>query len=204
MTAIARSSSGLTAILATNQLFDEATTRRLNELAAAAAPEPTLPTPAAATEAIVLFRLGEERYGLPAAVVEAVGRPPKDVSAPPNAPSFLAGAMSYRGETIPLIDLRARFGAPSAATARAAIFVKSGAITAGLLVDTVERIARIPHKTLERAPPLAGDAGALFPKVAAAELEGRPLLLVDTESLFGQARRDLVGFAAARSPRGRS
>jgi purine-binding chemotaxis protein CheW len=179
-----------------------------------------------------VFRLGEERYGLHAAAVEAVARAPTDLVAPPNAPPFLAGVMSHRGEAIPVIDARARLGPPTArsvglqaddgaiprvggvAAKRSAwtptlrepgavIFVRRGAIAAGLLVDAVERLAHLPRSKLDRAPSLAGDAGALFASVSAAELDGRPLLIVEADALLSLAQRDLSTWAAGRRPKRR-
>jgi purine-binding chemotaxis protein CheW len=236
VTAIARTPSGLTAILAVARLFDEPTMQRLNALAGSA---PARGAPKAAVggdEAIVVFRLGEERYGLHAAAVEAVGRPPADLVAPPNAPPFLAGMMSHRGEAIPVIDARARLGAEPAfprsvglqaddgaiprvgspAAKRSAwtptlrrltgavIFVRRGAIAAGLWVDAVERVVHLPRSSLDRAPSLAGDAGELFASVSATELEGRPLLIVEADALLSLAKRDLSTWGAGRRPKRRT
>ena len=138
-----------------------------------------------------------------AAAVEAVARAPADLVAPPNAPPFLAGVMSHRGEAIPVIDARARLGAPPAA-AGVVIFVRRGAIAAGLLVDSVERLAHLPRSKLDRAPSLAGDAGELFVSISAVDLEGRLLLIVEADALLSLAQRDLSTWAAARRPKRRT
>ena len=236
VTAIARTPSGLTAILAVERLFDEATMLRLNALAVSAPARVAPEAVAGAVEPVVVFRLGEERYGLHAAAVEAVARAPADLVAPPNAPPFLAGVVSHRGEAIPVIDARARLGAPASprsvglqadvgaiprverpAAKRSAwtptlrepqngvvIFVRRGAIAAGLLVDAVERLAHLPRSKLDRAPSLAGDAGKLFASVSAADLEGGLLLIVEADALLSLARRDLSTWAAGRRPKEQS
>jgi len=246
VTAIARAPSGLTAILAVERLFDEPTMQRLNALAE---PAPRREAPEAAVgagAAIVVFRLGEGRYGLHAAAVEAVARAPADLVAPPNAPPFLAGVMSHRGEAIPVIDARAHLGAerqqrptfpasprsvglqadegsiprvgrpaskrsawtptlrePQNGLTGVVIFVRRGAIAAGLLVDAVERLSHLPRSNLDRAPSLAGDAGKLFASVPAADREGRLLLIVEADALLSLAQRDLSAWAAGRRPKGR-
>ena len=198
VTAIARDASGLIAVLAANRLFDEATTQRLEALAQAA-PERAQPTLSGAEATVLVFRLGEERYGLPAEVVQAVGKLSAKLAAPPNAPPFLAGVSSHRGVTYPLVDLGMRFAATGAPAARAVIFIRSGEAAAGLLVSAVERLARIPRERLERAPAVVGDAGALFARAFATEAEGSPLLVADPASLLGQARRDLVAWSASHA-----
>ena len=226
----------VTAILAVERLFDEATMLRLNALAVSAPARVAPEAVAGAVEPLVVFRLGEERYGLHAAAVEAVARAPADLVAPPNAPPFLAGVVSHRGEAIPVIDARARLGAPASprsvglqadegaiprverpAAKRSAwtptlrepqngvvIFVRRGAIAAGLLVDAVERLAHLPRSKLDRAPSLAGDAGKLFASVSAADLEGGLLLIVEADALLSLARRDLSTWAAGRRPKEQS
>jgi purine-binding chemotaxis protein CheW len=184
-------------------LFNDATMQRLNALAEPAPARKTAEAPVGAADAIVVFRLGEERFGLHAATVEAVARAPADLVAPPNAPPFLAGVMSHRGEAIPMIDARARLGAPPAA-AGVVIFVRRGAIAAGLLVDSVERLAHLPRSKLDRAPSLAGDAGELFVSISAVDLEGRLLLIVEADALLSLAQRDLSTWAAARRPKRRT
>ena len=194
--AIARTASGLTAILSSGRLFDAETTRRLE---ASAAPAQACAAPAASgeSEPVLVFRVGGERYGLPAAAVEATARASTRLSPAPNAPPFLAGVTAHRGRPTPVIDLRARFGC-GRADAGAIVFVQAGDGAVGWLVDAVERLARVGRDALERAPPLAGDAGALFARVAAMELDGRPLLVVDTDEALAQARRDSRAADAAR------
>ncbi len=231
VSAIARTPSGLTAILAVDRLFDDPTMQRLNALAEVAPVREAPEAGSGGAEPIVVFRIGDERYGLRATAVEAVGQAPADLAPPPNAPLFLAGVMSHRGEAIPVIDARSRLGAPPArsvglradeaaiprvgrsaakrsawtptlrGTAGAVIFVRRDAIAAGLWVDAVERLAHLPRSKLDRAPSLAGDAGALFASVSTAELDGRPLLIVEADILLSLAQRDLSIWAAGRRPK---
>jgi purine-binding chemotaxis protein CheW len=213
---VARCDDGLILVLAPALLFDEATTRRLEALAVAAAPAPK-PEAAEAEEAFVLFRLGDERYALPAAHVEAVAPPPKqhvmrrpaseaaggsastptsrrqaavdgglEAAAPKRGraqenllASSLAPTLVHRGEVFALVDARARFGAP-AGVPGAALILRAGGVSAGLLVDAVEGVARFPRSRLDPGP------RAPFDRVA----EG-PLLIADPAALLGQALADL-------------
>lgn len=199
--AIARTPAGLTAILSVRRLFDEATTAHLEALAGRCGPAAP-PAALEAAEPVLVFRLGAESYAVPAGVVEAVGRAPAELRRPPNAPAFVAGLGSLRGEVVPLIDQRLRFGAPAAAAPRAVIFTRAGGAPAGLLVDRVDRILRLRAAELEAAPAFAGDAGALFERVSAVEADGRPLLLVSAEALLGQIGRDVRAWAAGRGAGG--
>jgi purine-binding chemotaxis protein CheW len=202
VTAIARTPAGLTAILSPDRLFDEDTTRRLEALAGTAPVQASVRVETGSDESLVVFRLGGERYALPTATVEAVGRAPAEPSAPPNAPAFLAGVMSHRGEVVPLVDLRQRFGIGEAQPASTVLFVRSDGIPAGLLVDGVERVARIARAQLQAAPALAGVAGALFRQVTPSSLRGaqrrnNPGVAGEAPGLLRFARNDEGGEAHA-------
>jgi chemotaxis-related protein WspB len=53
---------------------------------------------------LVLFTLGEQRYGLDAAVVELIV-PALPVRAVPGTPPAVSGIFSFRGQVTPVIDL---------------------------------------------------------------------------------------------------
>jgi purine-binding chemotaxis protein CheW len=186
VSAIARTPSGLVAILDAEHLFDDETMRRLEALNGAA-PAPREAAPVQEEERVLVFRVGQDRYALPAAAVEAVA-PPGGLSNAPNAPKFLAGVLSHRGAALPVLDARLRFGVVPAARG-VVIVVRRDAMAAGLWVDAVERVARL---AVAPAPALAGDAGALLSGLSAQDGEGPPLLLIDPDALLAQARRDVA------------
>ena len=62
-----------------------------------------------ADEQFVIFRLGDQEYGLPIAAVDEIARPPDHISRLPKAPAFIDGVMNLRGSVVPIVDLRRRF-----------------------------------------------------------------------------------------------
>ncbi|MBI2296136.1 MAG: purine-binding chemotaxis protein CheW [Betaproteobacteria bacterium] len=58
---------------------------------------------------LVVFRLDEQRYALPLAVVERVVRA-AELTRLPNAPSIVLGAVDVEGHVLPVLDVRRRFG----------------------------------------------------------------------------------------------
>ena len=60
---------------------------------------------------LVVFRLEEQRYGLPLAAVERV-LPMVAVDALPKAPAVALGVINVGGRVIPVVDLRHRLGRP--------------------------------------------------------------------------------------------
>jgi len=85
-------------------------------------------------ERFVIFRLGEETYGLPIGSVDEVARLPDPVTRIPRAPAFVEGVMNFRGKVIPLIDLRRRFDVADQATLgrRRVLVTRIGDLQGGL------------------------------------------------------------------------
>src|ERR1035438_7032251 len=62
---------------------------------------------------IVGFQVGRETYGVPIASLHEIVRVP-EITAVPDAPDNLEGVINLRGKIVSVVDLRKRFGQPSA------------------------------------------------------------------------------------------
>ncbi len=58
---------------------------------------------------VVTFALGSEEYGVDIAQVQEINRM-VTITHVPRAPQFMEGVINLRGQLIPIIDLRTRFG----------------------------------------------------------------------------------------------
>jgi purine-binding chemotaxis protein CheW len=98
-------------------------------------PQRTLHDP---TKNLVGFIVGDVEYAVPIGHVREIANP-IDVVALPRAPVGISGVADYRGEVVPVIDLRARFGLPGAVMTRRTkwILVEIGQQPAALVVDAV-------------------------------------------------------------------
>src|SRR6195256_1892014 len=67
---------------------------------------------------LVVFQLGAELYGVEIARVHEIIRH-QTVTTVPRAPIFVEGVINLRGKVIPVVDLRRRFGLPTADHTRA-------------------------------------------------------------------------------------
>lgn len=63
----------------------------------------------AATLEIVLFEVGGQRYALPSMDVKEIVRAVA-ISRLPRAPEIIEGVFSLRGQVVPVLDIRSRFG----------------------------------------------------------------------------------------------
>ena len=120
--------------------------------------------------ALVAFRLGAETYGLRLHEVREIIMAGM-VTPVPRAPSFIEGVLNLRGEVIPVIDLRDRFGLPrQQATSLSRIVITPIAdIFTGLVVDSVEEVKSVDQRRLEDPPKVAAaQANTYIQKVARA------------------------------------
>jgi len=147
-----------------------------------------------ANRQFVVFQLGEETFGLPIEAVDEVARAPDQVTSLPKAPKFLEGVINLRGEVLPVIDQRKRFELPPMAQGaeRRLVVVRTARHRAGLLVDTVSEVLRVPADRIEDAPALAGETTRLIHGVVNLEESGRIILLVDPDELLTRTEARLL------------
>jgi purine-binding chemotaxis protein CheW len=117
---------------------------------------------------LVVFRLGSEAYSLRLHEVREiimVG----NITPIPRAPSFIEGVLNLRGEVMPVIDLRERFGLPRQAVTSVSriVITPIGGVGTGLIVDSVEEVKSVDQRRLEAPPRVtAVGANAFIEKVA--------------------------------------
>lgn len=105
------------------------------------------------------FILGDVHYAVPIARVREIVNP-LPLTELPHAPSSIAGVADHRGEVVPVVDLRTRFGLPKQADQRRTkwLLVDLDGRTVGLRVDTVTEVFGQGGSPLRPAPELgAGD-----------------------------------------------
>jgi purine-binding chemotaxis protein CheW len=103
------------------------------------------------------FSLGAEQYGLEILKVrEIIGY--IDVTAVPQTPQHVKGVINLRGQVIPVVDLRAKFGMETAEiTEQSCIIVveiiRTGRkCSMGIVVDRVQEVLDIARQDIEEAP----------------------------------------------------
>jgi two-component system chemotaxis sensor kinase CheA len=121
-----------------------------------------MPEPPQTTEAYVLAELASTIYGIPSRLVRRIEMV-EQITPVPNAPPAVAGVAFSRGQVIPAIDLRARFGfekIPYTLRSRM-IVVALGDRTVGLIVDTAREFVTIAAEAIQPPPDaITGLSGA--------------------------------------------
>jgi purine-binding chemotaxis protein CheW len=208
ISAIYRGDNGrrLVSLLSPEQLFREDVMQRLNAGGAAIPDAPGDSAPSRGEERqFVVFRLGEDEFGLPIEAVNEVARVPDQITRLPKTPRFLEGVVNLRGDVLPVVDQRRRFDMPALAErgARRLIVVKTERHKAGLIVDAVSEVLRCFADDIEPAPNLTDEAVRLVHGVINLEKAGRIVLLLDPAELLTRAERGLLDAFESRTGRAR-
>ncbi len=108
-------------------------------------------------KSLVGFSVGDVVYAVPIGAVREIINP-ISLTALPHAPAVVAGVADHRGEVVPVVDLRLRFGVASGVEARRTkwILVEVGGRRIGLIVDRVTGVFGTHGKPLRPAPTLGG------------------------------------------------
>jgi purine-binding chemotaxis protein CheW len=95
---------------------------------------------------LVVFRLDQQRYALPLAVVERVVRA-VEVTRLPQAPQIVLGAINVHGRVVPVLNVRQRFLMPEREVAPADWFLlaRTRRHTVALVVDGADGVVERPQ-----------------------------------------------------------
>ncbi|HTU56864.1 MAG TPA: chemotaxis protein CheW, partial [Polyangiales bacterium] len=106
-------------------------------------------------KSLVGFVVGDVLYAIGIGSVREIVNP-VPLTELPHAPPAVCGVMDHRGEVVPVVDLRARFGLPSLSEPRRAkwILVDMGGRLVGLAVDRVKDVFGSSSEEIQAAPSL--------------------------------------------------
>ncbi|MFW6358841.1 MAG: chemotaxis protein CheW [Chroococcales cyanobacterium] len=101
----------------------------------------------------VILELAQTNYAIDAEVVQQMEMVEK-ITPVPNAPDYVDGVVFSRGQVIPVINLRVRFGLPKVPydLRTRLIVVKNSDRTVGLLVDTAREFLTIRDHLIQPLP----------------------------------------------------
>ena len=138
---------------------------------------------------LVVFQLGGELYGVEISRVHEIIRL-QTVTRVPRAPAFVEGVINLRGKVIPVVDLRRRFGLPSAEHTRASriVVVEIGDQVVGIIVDGVSEVLRVGESTVEPPSPVVAGIDSEYIH-GIAKLPDRLVILLDLDRVLARDER---------------
>jgi purine-binding chemotaxis protein CheW len=135
-------------------------------------------------EPFILFELMGTTYGLRSREVQQMEMV-EHITPVPNAPPFVEGVVFSRGQVVPAVNLRRRFGfekVPNDMRTRLVV-VSHGGRSVGLLVDAAREFVNIPAEALQPTPEaLSGTSGKYLHSIA--RLGDRLILILDIDQVL--------------------
>jgi len=135
-------------------------------------------------EPFILFELAGTTYGVRSRFVQQIEMI-EHVTPVPNAPAAVEGIVLARGQVIPALNLRARFGFERIAfdLRSRLVVVSTGGRTLGLIVDSAREFLRIPETAIEPPPEaITGLSGKYLEGVAT--VKERIILVLDLDEVI--------------------
>ena len=139
----------------------------------------------------LVFRLGNDEFGLPIDSVVEVAQVPSQITRIPKTPKFLDGVVNLRGDVLPVVDQRRRFDMPKLdqAEGRRLVVVKTEHHRAGIIVDSVSEVLRTSADAVSPPPDLTAHISRLVHGVINLEKSHRLVLLLDPTELLTRAEQ---------------
>jgi purine-binding chemotaxis protein CheW len=138
---------------------------------------------------LISFEVGEEEYGLDILRVKEVIRI-REITRLPKAPPFVKGIINLRGDVIPIIDLRDRFGLAHreyTAMTRVIVVDVNGKLV-GMVVDAASQVVRISADQIDPPPPIVGGLSVEYVK-GVGKLDDRLVILLNIDRILTQEEK---------------
>ncbi len=150
----------------------------------------------AGQEEYLIFRLGNEEYGIEILKVQEI-RGCDRVTRIPNAPDFINGVTNLRGVIVPIVDLRVRFAFDvDPENDRAVVIVLNlNDRVVGIVVDGVADVLSLKEEQIKPTP----DVGAALASqylLGLGVIDARMVILVNIEKLLSRDELALVDAVA--------
>ena len=134
---------------------------------------------------VVSFCLGDEEYGVDIMTVQEIilfGC----ITQVPEVPEHVLGVINLRGNVIPILNLRRRFGMPDqpAVDATRIVVMNLNGRTVGVVVDGVNEVLRLSEDEVSPTPQSLSGAGKDY-VTGLARRGDRLLILLDMARLLG-------------------
>ena len=133
----------------------------------------------------VVFKLNEKKYGVDIGYVNSIEKEQKVIQVP-NSSTSIKGIVNLRGEVIPVVDLKTKFGLNyEDKEMTEMIIVNHGESKLALEVDVVNEIHNIDADDVVEMPIIAkGDGVDYFERVA--KVKNELIILVNPHKLLSE------------------
>jgi purine-binding chemotaxis protein CheW len=151
---------------------------------------------AAGINQYLTFTLDGEEYGVDILQVQEI-KGYIQTTRIPNAPPHVSGVLNLRGNIVPTVDLRSKFGRPSLDYDKfnAIIVMVVGRRTVGVIVDSVSEVASISTDDIQPAPDFGQNSTSQM-IAGMAKVGEKLIILLDMDTVFADEAAIALPLAA--------
>ncbi|MDI6705996.1 MAG: chemotaxis protein CheW [Bacillota bacterium] len=148
-------------------------------------------------EQLVSFLLDKEEYAIGIMQVKEIIRVPEIVKVP-NCEAYVEGVVSIRNNLLPIINLRTYFGMghKEITDHTRVLVVDMGNFTAGIMVDKVSEVLRVPASIIQPPPKFSAQSGEQLKGVAKLNNGKRMILMLEPSKLISADEYGLISGTA--------
>jgi len=144
------------------------------------------------TDTFILFQIADATYAASSQHVRQIEMV-DHITTLPNAPEYVEGVVFTRGQVIPAINLRVRFGfenIPHTVRSRLIVISYSGRHI-GLIVDSAREFMSLPPESIQSPPDsISGLSGKYLKGIVT--IDERIILVLDLEEVINFGARQLT------------
>ena len=133
---------------------------------------------------LIGFKVGKEEYGLELLRVKEVVRM-RQITWLPKAPLCVKGIINLRGDVVPIVDLRERFGLETCeytAMTRVIVAEVEGQ-PVGMVVDSASQVMRVPADQIDPPPMMMGEAARDI-ITGVGKIDGKLIAMIDVDRIL--------------------
>lgn len=144
-------------------------------------------------EQLVSFIIDQEEYAFEIMKVQEIIRVPQIVKVP-NCEDFIEGVLSLRDNLLPIINLRKYFGMAHTEINdhKRILVVDMGSFTAGIMVDKVSEVLRVPKMSIQPPLQFSDQSGAQLKGIAKLDNGKRMILILEPAKLISLDSVELI------------
>ncbi|MBB5147854.1 MULTISPECIES: chemotaxis protein CheW [Ureibacillus] len=133
---------------------------------------------------VIVFQLMDKEYAIPVSQVQGIEKM-MHITRVPRTEKFVKGVINLRGVVTPIIDLRERFGLPSAENTESVriIIVQFDDMEVGFVVDSANDVIDLPVNSIEPQPEVVGVIEEAFIS-GVAKIDNRLLILLHLDKVL--------------------
>ncbi|WP_018883385.1 chemotaxis protein CheW [Paenibacillus massiliensis] len=137
---------------------------------------------------VIVFKLGNEEYGIEVDKVQSIERM-VPITRVPKTYTFVKGVFNMRGVVIPVIDLRGRFGLPEAeyTDQTRIVIVAVNEMQVGFIVDSANDVIDLNTDSIETPPEVVGGVKARYLRGVAKISEDRLLIMLNLAEVLNKS-----------------